>query len=214
MSEANHLLLVEEEIVLTEVTSFRLEMLGYRVTCVTSSEEAWEISREGKFDLFFIDIQRDFRNSVNLIERLKADEVTSDVPIIAVSLDGDLAVVEEVFISGADDYLAKPFAFSFETRIVADPVPDGEGGELRVEPKTVKESGRHFIGGTVETLAEVQARNLQNENTLRSNMEGNGWNAIVTTINGYKSTQPFTGTDVMVGPDGEVIAKASDYEKP
>lgn len=104
-------------------------------------------------------------------------------------------------------YNATPYGFRFETRLVSKPVPDGEGGTLDVRAKTVERSGMHYIGGKVETLAEVKARNDPKEKTLVSNMEINRYGLVVTTTNGYRWTQPFEPKkgDRIVSPEGELI---------
>lgn len=95
---------------------------------------------------------------------------------------------------------AKPYGFRFETRIVSDPIPDGEGGTLNVEPKTVQRSGMHYIGGKVETLQEVEARATSRDRILVENMRCNKYNRIVTTANGYSWCQPFGNEDHVVDP--------------
>ncbi len=99
---------------------------------------------------------------------------------------------------------AIPYGFRFETRIVASEVTDGEGGTLQVEPKTVKTSGMYFIGGVVETLADVKARATKADDILISNMECNDYAHIVTTTNGYRWSQEFQKGDHVVNADGEV----------
>lgn len=106
-------------------------------------------------------------------------------------------------------YAATPYAFQFEARIVSDPVPDGEGGTLRVEPKTVAKSGRYFLGGIVETLEQVEARGDANDRILISNMRCNRWNRVITVCNGWRVTQPFTDEDSVVDERGNVVIAAA-----
>lgn len=97
---------------------------------------------------------------------------------------------------------ARPYGFRFLTKLVADPVPDGEGGTLRVEPKEVATSGIHYLNGTILTLADIP--DDSEHAILRSNMRGNGWDRIVETRNGYRWTQPFTDKDRIVR-NGKVV---------
>ena len=107
-------------------------------------------------------------------------------------------------------YNARPYGFKFETRIVAEPVPDGEGGELMVQPKTVATSGMYFLGGKLETLDEVEARNDPKEDILRSNMRNASSHIVCVNENGYRSTLPFTEKDVVVNATGEIVERGDD----
>lgn len=92
----------------------------------------------------------------------------------------------------AEAIKAKPYGFCFETRIVIDPVSDGEGGTVAVPSKLVDQSGTYFIGGKLETLDDVIARNDPKERILQSNMRNDDWHIVCVTMNGHKSTMPFT----------------------
>lgn len=123
--------------------------------------------------------------------------IASRDPKLAVGLAG--TVLER--------YGAKPYGFRFETRIVGGDVPDGEGGVLHVEPKTVDTSGMHFLGGTVETFDEVRKRGDEKERILVSNMESNGWWIVITNTNSFRSVQPFTEADVVVDETGTIVER-------
>ena len=105
-------------------------------------------------------------------------------------------------------YGATPYGFRFESRIVADPVSDGEGGTLAVQPKTVKESGTHFLGGTLLTLREVEARNQDDERILRSNMRHSP--IVCVNTNSYRSTLPFEEGDILLDDKGNIIERGND----
>lgn len=83
-------------------------------------------------------------------------------------------------------YNARPYGFQFSTR---------ERGPKDLDSKETHRSGTYYLGGTVETLAEVEARNDPKEEILRSNMRCNGWDKIVTNRNSWKWTQPLGKND-------------------
>jgi hypothetical protein len=107
-------------------------------------------------------------------------------------------------------YAAKPYAFRFETRIVADPVPDGEGGTMPVQPKTVDETGFYFLGGVLWTLDEVTERNDPKESILRSNMRNNGSEIVCVNDNSWRATMPFGEKDCIVDASGIVTERGDD----
>lgn len=111
-------------------------------------------------------------------------------------------------------YGAKPFAFSFSTRIERDPVPDDEGGTLKVEPKTVATSCRYFIGerGTWDLLRLSQMKETPESEILRSNMRCNDWPIVIESRRSYRVTQPFESHDVVIDEAGKVIRRGDDED--
>jgi hypothetical protein len=108
---------------------------------------------------------------------------------------------------------ARPFGFRFVTRLCADDVLDSRGGTLRVEPREIRRSGMHHLGGTIATLADVEARNDPKEEILRSNMRCNKIAAVVENCNSYKSVHPFEVDDLLLDPDtGTARASGRDYQ--
>ena len=84
---------------------------------------------------------------------------------------------------------ATPYGFRFTTR-------RREAGDL--DSKEVARSPMHYLGGRVETLAEVEARNDPLEKILISNMRSNGWNRIIVNDNSWRWTQPLEDGDIVV----------------
>lgn len=103
---------------------------------------------------------------------------------------------------------ARPYGFRFETRLVAEPVDDGEGGVLQVTPKLVEESGTYFLGGHLLTYHEVEARNEEGERILRSNMRSSDWCIVVVNDNSWRSMIPFGEQDVLLC--GHQVAASGD----
>lgn len=98
-------------------------------------------------------------------------------------------------------YNATPFAFQFSTR---------KRGPNDLDSKEVERSGYYYLGGKIETLAEVEARNDPKESILISNMRGNGWDRVIVNTNSWRIVQPFTDKDTLLEyepPVRETVAK-------
>ena len=104
-----HILLVEPEPVIAEITAFRLELLGHQVNSVESGEQALTTIASQIPDLLITDLVLPGFDGVALIERLTEDQATSDLPIMVLSLDADLSRVQAVVGLGAQDFLVVPF---------------------------------------------------------------------------------------------------------
>jgi len=84
---------------------------------------------------------------------------------------------------------ATPYGFYFSTRGRRD-------GDL--DSKVIATSPMYYLGGKIETLVEVKLRNDPKEETLRWNMEHNGYNRIITNTNSYKSVFPLKDDDIVL----------------
>ena len=109
VARQSHLLIVEEEATLAEVTAFRLELLGFSVQVARDAEEAWTMLRQQKPDLMIVDLKLPGVGGVALIEQLASENETALIPILALSFDAELEQVQRAFHAGAADYLVAPY---------------------------------------------------------------------------------------------------------
>jgi len=86
-------------------------------------------------------------------------------------------------------YNAKPYGFRFVTR---------ERKDDELDSRETHRSGMYYLGGKIETLAEVEARNDPKEEILLSNMKCNGYDRIIVTNNSWRWTQPFREEDTLL----------------
>lgn len=86
-------------------------------------------------------------------------------------------------------YNAIPYGFRFSTR---------SRGPKDLDSKVTATSPLYYLGGKVETLADVKARATEQDRVLVSNMEGNGWERIITNTNSWRWTQPLKADDVVL----------------
>ena len=101
----------------------------------------------------------------------------------------DVEVAKGMALAVSERYNATPYAFKFTTR--------GRGPD-DLDSKVIRSSNLYFLGGRIETLAEVEARNDPKEEILRSNMRGNGIKRIIINDNSWRFTGEFHDDDVLL----------------
>ena len=106
----NHtVLLIEQEPTLREVTTFRLELLGYQVVALESAEEALAWLQEELPRLVVVGHFLPGMDGADFIDRLSNDVRTSELPVMYLSPNSELDDVQRAFNAGADEYLVTPY---------------------------------------------------------------------------------------------------------
>jgi two-component system cell cycle response regulator DivK len=102
-------LIVEDNELNLKLLNDVLEYHGYIVFTTRLGEPALELASQHKPDLILMDIQLPDISGTEAARRLKEDERTRMIPIIAVTafaMSGDEA---RILASGCDAYISKPF---------------------------------------------------------------------------------------------------------
>lgn len=103
-------LIVEDEPEIREMLSFSLARGGYDVWEADSGEQALE-RLDGRLPaLIVIDWMLPGMSGVDLIARIRRDDLTAEIPLIMLTARGEEADKLKSFESGVDDYLTKPFS--------------------------------------------------------------------------------------------------------
>jgi DNA-binding response OmpR family regulator len=92
------------------LVAFRLERSGYTVIQAHDGEEALQLALESRPDLAVLDVMMPKLDGFELTRRLRAEEATSQMPIILLTARAQDADVAQGFEAGADDYIRKPFS--------------------------------------------------------------------------------------------------------
>lgn len=101
------LLLLEDDLTLSETVLDYFEEEGFDVTTVYDGDEAQEVMYEEKFDLFLLDVNVPFLNGFELLKAVRKEGNTT--PAIFITSLNSMSSLEEGFESGCDDYIRKPF---------------------------------------------------------------------------------------------------------
>ena len=105
------ILIVDDEETLCEVLKLNLENEGYDVDIAFSAEQALTYDLKS-YSLILLDIMLGEISGIKLAKMLRADMMTSEIPIIfCTARDSEDDMVMGLNI-GADDYISKPFSLA------------------------------------------------------------------------------------------------------
>ncbi len=110
-------LVVEDNELNRRLLEVRLEIHGYEALTTSMGAAALDIAREQQPDLILMDIQLPDIPGIEAIRRLKADEQTRDIPIIAVTALAMSYEKANILASGCDAYLGVKRAGPVKRRV-------------------------------------------------------------------------------------------------
>jgi two-component system response regulator MtrA len=147
-----HILLVEDDASIREITAMALERAGLRVSTAGDGRTGLALSRQTSFGLLILDVMLPGLDGFELCREIRKD---SRVPILLLTARTDTVDVVVGLESGADDYVRKPFEVpelvarvrALIRRSVDDPVAAARvAGPLEIDPArhTVRKSGEEI----------------------------------------------------------------------
>ena len=101
-------LLLEDDIALSDLLNEHLEDKGYEVTLCTNGQEALEALIDKKFDIALLDINTPVITGIEVLKRVRI-EYKNNTPIIILTAYQDTKHLKESFENGVDDYIKKPY---------------------------------------------------------------------------------------------------------
>tara|TARA_B110000014_G_C20111160_1_gene585389 strand:+ start:313 stop:1704 length:1392 start_codon:yes stop_codon:yes gene_type:complete len=112
-----HILIVEDEASLREITAERLTENGYRVTQADTGETACSLLTDFAFDIVITDLRLPGMDGMAVIE--KARELYSEIVAVVVTGYGTVPDAVAAIKRGASDFVTKPFQFDHLLHILA-----------------------------------------------------------------------------------------------
>jgi DNA-binding response OmpR family regulator len=101
------ILLLEDDFLFAESIIDLLEDEEYIVTHVPNGQSALDATYNNKFDLYILDINVPLLNGIEVLKSLR--DADDNTPSIFLTSHKDKESLEKGFLSGADDYITKPF---------------------------------------------------------------------------------------------------------
>ncbi|MPY26784.1 response regulator [Shewanella psychropiezotolerans] len=102
----NHLLLIDDDLGLSELLAQLLELEGFELTLAHDGQSGLELALDKDYDLILLDVMLPKLNGFEVLKSLRANKQTPVLMLTARGDEIDRVVGLEI---GADDYLPKPF---------------------------------------------------------------------------------------------------------
>lgn len=104
---AAKILLLEDDLSLSEIIEEFLKDEGYEVSLADNAEDALSLAYEKNFDLWILDVKIPLGDGFSLLKELRASG--KQTPAIFMTSFNTSQDLKEGFDSGCDDYIRKPF---------------------------------------------------------------------------------------------------------
>lgn len=106
------ILLVEDNELIRDMLSERLARKGYQITTAVDGAQGVTLARLETPELILMDMSLPVMDGWQATRKLKADELTSTIPVIALTAHAIAGDREKTLAAGCDDYSTKPVDFS------------------------------------------------------------------------------------------------------
>lgn len=103
------ILVIEDEIKIANSIKKGLEQENYHVKIANSGLDGYELAQEEDFDVIILDLMLPEMDGLEICEKLRIKRIHT--PILMLTAKAEMEDKVKGLDSGADDYLAKPFAF-------------------------------------------------------------------------------------------------------
>ncbi len=162
----HRILIVEDEKPIRDMVYFALDSDGYELLEAVDGKQATEKLAHDLPSLILMDWMLPDVSGLELVRRIKRDEVTRDIPIIMLTAKTEERDKIEGLDSGADDYITKPFSvreLSARIRAVMRRIEGTEGDNKLSYGKLVLDLDAHhvIIDGTQIEVGPTEFRLLE-----------------------------------------------------
>jgi DNA-binding response OmpR family regulator len=102
-------LVVEDDPTILQLLEVNFEMEGFLVLTAEDGEEGLAVAREAIPDVIVSDVMMPKMSGLEMVAALKADPLTTGIPVVLLSAKAQGTDVRGGLEAGADDYVTKPF---------------------------------------------------------------------------------------------------------
>lgn len=105
------ILVVDDNRTNLNVLGRRLTHLGYLTMLCDNGPEALDLIAARGIDLVLLEMAMPRLSGIHVLAEIRGSRATADLPVIMLTARSDPSAAVEALAAGADDHVAKPFAF-------------------------------------------------------------------------------------------------------
>lgn len=110
MSNQKSILIIDDEVEHLELMHFILNRAGYRVINALDGQRGLKTALDERPDLIMLDIRMPRMSGIEVIQRLRANKITADIPVVVLSASNrSMRELDNCLNAGATSYMLKPF---------------------------------------------------------------------------------------------------------
>jgi two-component system chemotaxis response regulator CheY len=103
-----HVLIVDDSQTIRHEIASGLKQAGFSVSEAADGVSGLERTTEQTFSMIILDVNMPRMNGLEMLDRLKADPKTADIPVVLLTTEAERAMVERARKAGAKGWLIKP----------------------------------------------------------------------------------------------------------
>lgn len=103
------IVVADDDLDILNLVNKRLAKRGYEILTATDGQQALELIRSRRPAAAVLDWMMPAMQGHEVCSQLKIDSSTADIPVVLLTARAADVDIEKGFLSGADDYLTKPF---------------------------------------------------------------------------------------------------------
>ncbi len=140
--EGYTILVADDEPEVVNLVRMMLEWEGYTIVAAVDGEDTLTRVREDRPDLILLDVRMPKMSGLNVLNHLRSDLATADIPVIMLSVVTAYPDVRTALERGAIAYLPKPFELREIVRLVERILAMDDAGREILRQQALREIGR------------------------------------------------------------------------
>ena len=108
VSLGKKVMIVDDDVELLRVLPSLLQPWGFKLTTLEDSRQFWDVLQAVEPNLLVLDIEMPYLSGIELCKVLRTHPYWCKLPVLFLSIHTDIAIREQVFATGADDFIYKP----------------------------------------------------------------------------------------------------------